>query len=292
MKRLALLVALALSLRCPLRDSSGDRPIPGVTSHPARQGSAMTPYYSTPDGSIRIFRARWEDVFAAGIFTRKTIALVHADGPYGVKEATNRKEKGRGKRGGSSTCTGLAEGHNWKPVAGDDKPFDPQPLLDLDLPLVTWGANHYASRLPDSPSWIEWDKRDEVPSDDNADFELAWTNLGGPCRKFRHLWRGLCRASETGVAWHVLHPTQKPEALSAWVFNHAMARKKLKRGDTILVPYMGSGPDLRPAQAMGLKVIACEVDESYCRTAVNARLHAVAREENHNTLGPLFRERS
>lgn len=169
----------------------------------------MEPYYSTPDGTIRIFHARWEDVFTAGIFTRKTIAFVHADGPYGVKEATNRKEKGRGK---------LTEGHNWKPVAGDDKPFDPQPLLDLDLPTVTWGANHYASR-------IEWDKRDEVSSDDNADFELAWTNLGGPCRKFRHLWRGLCRASETGIAWHVLHPTQKPEALSAWVFNHAMQRK-------------------------------------------------------------------
>ena len=248
----------------------------------------MTPYYATPDGSIRIFHARWEDVLAAGIFTRKTIAFVHADGPYGIKEKTSRKDKGRGKTNGVGKPLhgGLATCRNFPAVHGDDKPFDPQPLLDLDRPLVTWGANHYASRLPDSPSWIEWDKRDDVASDDNADFELAWTNLGGPCRKFRHLWRGLCRASEAGDA--VLHATQKPEALSAWVFNHAMARKKLKRGDTVLIPYMGSGSDLRPARAMGLKVIACEVDESYCRTATNARLHAVARQEPVASTGPLF----
>ena len=234
----------------------------------------MQPYYTTPDGTIRIFHARWEDVFAAGVFVAKDIALVHADGPYGVNEQTNRASKGRGKATASI---------DFAAVVDDDKPFDPTPLLALDRPLVTWGANHYASRLPNSPSWILWDKREDVGSDDNADGELAWTNLGGPLRVFRHLWKGMIKASERGSVR--VHPTQKPEALSSWVFAHAMARKKLKRGDTILVPYMGSGPDLRPAQARGYNVIACEVDESYCRTAVNARLHAVAREEDPHNIG-------
>lgn len=243
----------------------------------------MIPYYSTPDGSIRIFHARWEDVLAAGVFAPKDIALIHADPPYGINEKTDRKQLGRGRNGGQGG--GYAEARNWQAVAGDDRPFDPAQLLALKRPMVTWGANYYASRLPDVSSWIEWDKREDVDSDNNADFELAWSNLGGPARKFRHLWRGLCRASENVAA---LHPTQKPEALSAWVFAHAMARKKLKKGDTILVPYMGSGPDLRPAQALGLRVVACEVAEEYCRTAVNARLRAVAREESAEKLGPLF----
>ena len=235
----------------------------------------MKPYFQTDDGSIRIFHARWEDVLAAGVFKSKDIALVHADPPYGVNERTDRKSKGRSKRW---QC------RDFPPVAGDDKPYSPQSILDLDRPTVLWGANHYAGRfLSSSPSWLVWDKRDGIGPNDNADGELAWTNLGGPLRTFRHVWSGVIRASEAGES--VLAPTQKPEALSAWVFTHAMARKKLKRGDTILSPYMGSGPDLRPAQAMGFNIIACEVDESYCRTAVNARLHAVAREEDPRNIG-------
>lgn len=242
----------------------------------------MTPYYQLDDGSIRIFHARWEDVLAAGVFAPKDIALVHADPPYGL--ALTFGGRGRGRKVGK--CESQCREREWPSVVGDDKPFDPSPLLELDRPLVTWGGNHYASRLPDSPSWLTWDKRDDGTSDNGADCELAWSNLGGPARLFRHLWRGTCRASECGTPH--LHATQKPEALSAWVFARAMERKKLKRGNLVLVPYMGSGPDLRPALAMGLKVIACEVAEEYCKTTVNARLRAVAREESASSLGPLF----
>jgi site-specific DNA-methyltransferase (adenine-specific) len=238
----------------------------------------MTPYYVTPCGSVRIYHARWEDVLAAGVFDPREAKLVHADPPYGVRERTDRIAAGRGN---SKTKPGVAC-RDWPAIVGDDAPFDPAPLLALGRPTVLWGANHYADRVPGGPSWIVWDKRDGVGSNDNADGELAWTNLGGPARIFRHLWNGLCRASEAGD--RVLAPTQKPEALSAYVFQRA----KLKRGDLLLVPYMGSGPDLRPAMAMGLQVVACEVEERYCRTAVNARLRAVAKAEAHEALGPLF----
>jgi site-specific DNA-methyltransferase (adenine-specific) len=228
----------------------------------------MTPYYSTPCGSIRIYHARWEDVLAAGVFDPREVKLIHADPPYGVKERTDRASKGRSERW---------ECRDFPAVAGDDKPFDPAPLLAMKRPLVLWGANHYSDRVPGGPSWIVWDKRDGIGPNDNADGETAWSNLGGPLRIFRHTWSGVIRASEAGD--RVLAPTQKPEALSAWVFQRA----KLKRGDLVLVPYMGSGPDLRPALAMGLRVIACEVEELYCRTAVN-----VARPEAPEALGPLF----
>lgn len=251
----------------------------------------LTPYYETPCGSIRIFHARWEDVLAAGVFKPKDVALVHADPPYGVKERTDRKAKGRVgslARASAAVVAGRRAGpvgmpHDFPAVAGDDAPFDPAPLLSMERPLVLWGANHYSDRVPGGPSWILWDKREAQTPDDNADGELAWTNLGGPLRIFRHWWRGALRKTEKE---HVhMHPTQKPEALSAWVFQRA----KLKRGDLVLVPYMGSGPDLRPALAMGLRVIACEVEELYCKTAVNARLRAVAKPESPAAIGPLFR---
>ena len=133
--------------------------------------------------------------------------------------------------------------------------------------------------MPESPSWVLWDKREDLSPDDNADGELAWTNLGGPLRICRHWWRGALRKTEK-VEAH-LHPTQKPIALCSWVYQRA----KLKRGDLVFVPYMGSGPDLAACVAMGLRCIACEVEEEYCRVAVGARLHAAPVVD---APGPLF----
>ena len=97
MKRLALLMAFGLSLRCPLRGRPEIRPDLGSHLTPARKGSAMTnavvPYYESPDGTIRIFHARWEDVYAAGVFVAKDIALIHADPPYGVNHETDGSKR-------------------------------------------------------------------------------------------------------------------------------------------------------------------------------------------------------
>lgn len=245
----------------------------------------MTPYYATPDGTICIFHARWEDVFSAGVFVAKDIALIHADPPYGIDYTAERK---KGRPSSKRSANGNTWGKDWARVANDDKPFDPSLLLAMDRPTILWGANNYANTLPNSGGWLVWDKKKGGTASQGhhaSDAELAWTNMGRCVDLFSYFWDGFRREGEILDHWH---PTQKPEALSEFVFAHAEKRKKLKRGDTILVPYMGSGPDLRPAQARGYKVIACEVDESYCRTAVNARLHAVARPEPAETLGTLF----
>lgn len=243
----------------------------------------MTPYWTSPDGTITVFCARWEDAVAAGVVPVREVSLVHADGPYGTGQNFNR--------GGAvgqvrSVTTARAPGkvREYPALVGDDERFDPAPLLALRRPLVTWGANYYSDSLPPSTAWLFWDKRAGTVSDDGADGELAWSNLGGALRTFRHAWRGLARASETGTPH--LHPTQKPIALSSWVFQRA----RLKRGDLVFVPYMGSGPDLPACVAAGLRCIACEVSEAYCATAI-ARLGAVTAERAAETAGPLFEVR-
>jgi hypothetical protein len=120
----------------------------------------MEPYYTTPDGTIRIFHARWEDVYAAGVFVAKDIALVHADPPYGIRAKLGKRGAGRSINGGKPQRE-----RAYPAMTGDEKPFDPSPLIVLDRPLVTWGANHYAPRLLDSPSWFLWDKRGRAHSE-------------------------------------------------------------------------------------------------------------------------------
>ncbi len=206
-----------------------------------------TIYYSEP--GVEVHCGRVEDVLAT--IDPKTVALLSADPPYGVNEQTKRNSKGR------SHATGSID---FAAVTGDDRPFDPSQLLAFPR-VSTWGANHYADKLPTSPSWILWDKREGGTPDDNADGELCWTNLGGPVRLFRHLWRGMIKASEKDQSR--VHPTQKPVALYSWLFQW-----RTKPGDLIVAPYAGSGPDVLAARNLGRRIIAIECVESYCEEIV------------------------
>lgn len=232
----------------------------------------MEPYWQSSDRTITVYHAPYEDVLDRGLVPIRELALTHADPPYGVKEQTDRRKRNRGKPnpGPGSRSRRLNRGdlkaHDYPAVAGDDEPFDPTRLLVLDRPLVIWGGHLCEPALPRSTSWIIWDKREDTESDDNGDAEMAWTNLGGPVRRWSHLWRGTCRASETGV--NHLGPTQKPEALSRWVFEE---RAKLHRGDLVFVSHGGTGPDLPAARALGLRIIWCDLAQWCCDVAV-ARL--------------------
>ena len=234
-------------------------------------GGEIKPYWQSADGALTVYHARCEDVIAQVLPVRE-VALIHGDPVYGVSERTERLTNGR------SNATAAID---FEPLEGDDRPYDPAPILALARPTVLWGANHYSERVPGSPSWILWDKKCGGTPDDNADGELAWTNLGGPLRIFRHLWRGMIKASEQGDVR--LGPTQKPKALSAYVFQRA----KLKKGALLFVPYLGTGPDLPVAQAMGLRVVACDVSRHWCDVAVS-RLGAITAERAAEPCGPLF----
>ena len=141
------------------------------------------------------------------------------------------------------------------PIIGDEKPFDPAPLLALGIPAILWGGNHFADRLPASQSWLTWDKRCADYSNDQADCEMAWTNLGFPARMFRHVWNGMLRGSESKTPR--VHPTQKPVALMEWCLGF------LPDAKTILDPFMGSGTTLVACQRMGRAGTGIELDPDY-----------------------------
>ncbi len=235
----------------------------------AKWGTALGQLWEIPSAATpgRVHRLLCADWSSAGAVERVAagdkIALVAADPPYGVREGTRRAAKGRGKAFGSRRDGSKLRGPgkfvpslDFAPVVGDDKPFDPAPLVERFPRLILWGANHYADRLPPSPSWIVWDKRDGSRPDDNADCELAWSNLGGPSRLCHHTWRGMVKASEQGE--RRLHPTQKPAALAEWFLERWTAR-----GDLVLDPFAGAGYVLIGAEQTGRLAAGIEIVPSY-----------------------------
>jgi site-specific DNA-methyltransferase (adenine-specific) len=184
------------------------------------------------------------------------IDAVITDPPYGISLATNYRERKRGS---------LARCNNFRPIEGDDKPFDPTPWL-LFPTVVMFGANYYAKLLPASGAWIVWDKVDGLPSkreigfNDNSDCELIWTNVGNAARIIRHRWMGAMKASEQTE--RRVHPTQKPIELMRQIIRHYT-----KPGDTVLDPYMGSGTTGVAALMEGRSFVGIELDPGYYEIA-------------------------
>jgi DNA modification methylase len=242
----------------------------------------MTPYYQTPDGMVTIYHANYLDLITQGVVKPKDIALVHGDPPYAIGyDAAEVK-----RRNEYNVSHGLsnAPGKDFSGIMYDDNtPFDPLPILALGRKTVLWGANNYSDKLPACPGWIVWDKKrgGTVAVDMKmSDCELAWCNWGRMVKYIDHLWAGFRRDSEGNS---FLYPTQKPEYVCGRVMDHA----KLKAGELLFVPWMGSGPELVPAQQRGVRVIACDISEKACEIAVNARLKAVSRTDKRD-VGPLF----
>jgi len=158
-------------------------------------------------------------------------------------------------------------------IAGDNKPFDPAHLLTFPKVLL-WGANHYCDKLPGSKSWLVWDKRCGMAQDDNADAELAWTNLGKQLRVYRSVWRGAIRQGEENIVNGVWkqHPAQKPVGLMKYCIEYAGMPK------VILDPYMGSGTTGVAAHQMRCHFIGIEIDAEHFDTACE-RIENAQRQE-------------
>lgn len=204
----------------------------------------MKPYYS--HGGIEIYHGDCREVL--GSIPRPDVVI--ADPPYGIRYSPGG--------GGAGWARKTFSGSNV--VYGDDQEFDPAHLLALGCPLVLFGANHYAHRLPASPTWVVWDKRDGKAPNNFSDCELAWCSPGGPARVIRHLWDGAHKASEQFESR--VHPTQKPVALMARLVNDHS-----EPGQLVLDPYMGSGTTLRAAKDLGRRAIGIEIEERYCEIA-------------------------
>ena len=172
------------------------------------------------------------------------VDLVLTDPPYGIGYDRNKKHKGNVIN---------------PTVIGDDNPFDPSPLFRFHN-LILWGANCYASRLPDCKTWLAWHKT-MTSNDDGqtADMELAWSNCVERSRLFQYLWAGCYRQGENGEYYH---PTQKPTALMRWCI------LLCDDAQIILDPFMGSGTTLLAAKNLNRKSIGIEIEPKYCEISV------------------------
>ena len=193
------------------------------------------------------------------------VDAVVADPPYGIGFSHGGND--RSGIGGGRYATKFAG----VKIAGDSNTFDPAPYIEIAPITILWGGNHFADRLPASPSWFVWDKRaSSHHTNDFADCELAWTNRSGVARVFRHQWDGMMRASERGETR--VHPTQKPIALMKWCIGHLPPDTK-----TILDPFMGSGTTGVACVQLGRKFIGIEIEPKYfdiaCRR-IEAELRA------------------
>ena len=146
---------------------------------------------------------------------------------------------------------------------GDDKPFNPQHLLDLNVPSIIFGANNFAHELPNNHRWIVWFKKPSLKFKRNnfSDVELCWTNLKGKsCLLYWHSWSGMVRAgSRKEELKERVHPTQKPVGLL-----EQMILEFTNEGDTILDLYGGSGSTLIACEKTNRKCLMMELSEDYC----------------------------
>lgn len=198
---------------------------------------------------------------ASVIPTLRPADLLLSDPPYGIGESS-KKNASRGKPFGSRVDGKNTKGTYVPPTDYGTFEWDSEPPSAAQIAAcvasarrsILWGGNYFG--LPAASKWLVWDKEN---SGDFADCELAWTNLPGAVRIFRHMWNGMLRASERNTPR--VHPTQKPIALMDWCIGQA--------GDvsTVLDPFMGSGTTGVSCVNMGKSFIGIEREPRYFDTA-------------------------
>lgn len=170
----------------------------------------------------------------------KAFDLAVVDPPYGISISNNM-----GRRKGDKHS-------DYKKVEWDDAPPTGKYFAELfrvSQNQIIFCANYFISLIPkaDTPCWICWDKgfSEDVSF---ASFELAWTSFTSPAK------RVTLSSAQAGR----IHPTQKPVALYAWIFN-----RYAKPGDKILDTHLGSGSSRIAAYDAGLDFVGLEIDKDY-----------------------------
>ena len=183
--------------------------------------------------------------------TMKGIDAVVTDPPYGINHQPQSWKTWRGSPMG------------WNPIQGDDKPFDPSPLLRFSE-VIVWGATHYSDKLP-AGDWLIWDKRcsERVDGMIGDPAELAWKSNGcGKVHIKRLLHGGVVNAdSRRGNNAARVHPTQKPIELMTWCLSFSQG--------TVADPYMGSGTTGVACIRTGRRFIGIEIERKYWEIAVD-----------------------
>lgn len=195
------------------------------------------------------------------------VDMVYTDPPYGINEKTDRVENVK-----TFKKQGIAKKGKYEPIIGDNSiqtALDAYSVsLTISDTIVYWGGNYYAGSLPSSACWVVWDKRvEENQRDINSDCELAYVKH--PHKKsvriFRHLWKGMIKASEQGESR--VHPTQKPVVLADWCM-----KEFDPDGKTVCDLFLGSGTTMVAAHQLHRRCYGIEIDPKYCHVIIH-RMH-------------------
>tara|TARA_R100000664_G_scaffold32259_1_gene46865 strand:- start:425 stop:1429 length:1005 start_codon:yes stop_codon:yes gene_type:complete len=141
--------------------------------------------------------------------------MVFTDPPYGISIV----DKNTNKVGAGN----LAKNQEYSQVIGDDTTETAKNFYNTCVSLgmenfIIWGGNYFVDFLPFSSSWIVWDKRGEMNSNNFADGEMAWCSFHTRVRIYKQIWNGMIREGESGKR---VHPTQKPlRTLSEIIKDH------------------------------------------------------------------------
>ena len=140
--------------------------------------------------------------------------------------------------------------------------------------IKSYGGNYFP--LPATRSWIVWVKH--VPEEVSfSQAELCWTSFDKKTLVVDIPYCGCAGGARRFEL--IIHPTQKPTALYAWIY-----ARYAKPGDRILDTHLGSGSSRIAAYDAGLDFVGCEIDKDYF-DAQEARFAAHAAQESLFTGG-------
>ncbi len=181
--------------------------------------------------------------------------MVFTDPPYGIDYKDCSTVKG---------ITNL-KGNKYKPIEGDNEPFDPNLILglfDYCPEMFMWGGDYYIG--PEqirNGSLLVWDKRiGEQDSLPGSHFEICWSKNRHARMLLRYPWVGVM-ATERGEKR--VHPTQKSIKMIEFMLD-----KWGNKNDQVVDLFGGSGSTLIACEKTNRKCFMLEIDPHYCDVIV------------------------
>lgn len=180
--------------------------------------------------------------------------LIFMDPPYGIKVVGNDKQIGESK---------IAKIQEYEDVIGDETTETAENNYRLLHNLgfdnfIIFGGNYFLDFLKFDKSWIIWDKRGGMNSNDFGDGEIALSSLKHPIRIFKHVWSGMIQEGEREKRYH---PTQKPIELIRNILNMFYEKNKFKY---VIDFFGGSGSTLLASEKMNISSATMEMSPAYC----------------------------
>jgi DNA modification methylase len=182
--------------------------------------------------------------------------MVFTDPPYGIDIVGNN-----GKVGGDNK----AKNGVYSKVIADDTTDTAKEFYQTCQALgfenyIIWGGNYFTDFLPFSSSWIIWDKRGDMNSNNFADGEMAWCSFETRVRIYKQIWNGMIREGEKDKR---VHPTQKPIKVLSDIINDQL------KGNLLFDGFLGSGSTMVAAHQLKRKCYGMELDPKYCQVIVD-----------------------